>query len=160
MYLVAESADFSVFLYLGLFAMVRVTSSAGDAKVYHLSAGRSRAADLLPRKKRRRQRGGKGAGDAQETNEVELLQDFEFNISSQCLKVSADGEYVAATGIYPPEVHSAALLLFCLPLRCFGNSRPASWAERAADRRAVRYGSSGGAYITCHPSRPFQLGTC
>ncbi|PHJ22549.1 embryo sac development arrest eda7 [Cystoisospora suis] len=84
--------------------MVKVTSSTGDAKVYHLSSGRSRAADLLPRRKRRRQRERKGPGDEPEASEVELLQDFEFNISSQCVKVSPDGEFVTATGIYPPEV--------------------------------------------------------
>ncbi|KFG28349.1 putative embryo sac development arrest EDA7 [Toxoplasma gondii RUB] len=85
--------------------MVLVTSNADNNKIYNLSGGRSRAADFLPRRKRRRRReaGGKEAAgpDAQD---VELLQEFEFNVSSQCIRVSPDGKFIAATGVYPPEV--------------------------------------------------------
>eukprot|EP00163_Fabomonas_tropica_P008529 TRINITY_DN18265_c0_g1_i1.p1 TRINITY_DN18265_c0_g1~~TRINITY_DN18265_c0_g1_i1.p1 ORF type:complete len:676 (-),score=182.89 TRINITY_DN18265_c0_g1_i1:108-2135(-) len=35
---------------------------------------------------------------------VELLQDFEFPIASQCLKASKDGEYIIGTGTYKPQV--------------------------------------------------------
>nr|CEL64340.1 TPA: Nucleolar protein 10 [Neospora caninum Liverpool] len=82
--------------------MVLVASSVDNHKIYNLSGGRSRAADFLPRRKRRRRREGQGAGpDAQD---VELLQEFEFNVSSQCIRVSPDGKFIAATGVYPPEV--------------------------------------------------------
>lgn len=39
-----------------------------------------------------------------DASEVVLLQDLEFPISSQCVKVSPDGNFVVATGVYAPEV--------------------------------------------------------
>ena len=37
-------------------------------------------------------------------NRIELIQDFEFNISSQRVRVTPDQHYVIATGIYAPSV--------------------------------------------------------
>jgi ribosome biogenesis protein ENP2 len=37
-------------------------------------------------------------------NRIEIIQEFEFPVSSQCLKVSEDGNYIVATGIYPPRI--------------------------------------------------------
>lgn len=39
-------------------------------------------------------------------NRVELLQDFEFEEASQCVRVSADGEWVVSTGTYKPQIHT------------------------------------------------------
>lgn len=38
------------------------------------------------------------------TNRIEILQDFDFAVTAGCLKVSNDGNYVFATGIYPPKM--------------------------------------------------------
>lgn len=35
---------------------------------------------------------------------MELLQDFHFPSGSQCIKMSSDGNYIVATGMYPPTV--------------------------------------------------------
>lgn len=37
-------------------------------------------------------------------NRIEILQDFEFPVSSSCLKISDDGQYLFASGIYPPRL--------------------------------------------------------
>lgn len=36
--------------------------------------------------------------DPEYANRVELLQDFEFEEASQCVRVSEDGEWVMSTG--------------------------------------------------------------
>ena len=36
--------------------------------------------------------------DAEYANRVELLQDFEFEEASQCVRVSEDGDWVVSTG--------------------------------------------------------------
>lgn len=38
------------------------------------------------------------------TNRIEILQDFDFPVTAGCLKVSNDGNYVFASGIYPPKI--------------------------------------------------------
>jgi ribosome biogenesis protein ENP2 len=38
--------------------------------------------------------------DSEYANRVELLQDFEFEEASQCLRISEDGEWVMSTGVY------------------------------------------------------------
>ncbi len=37
-------------------------------------------------------------------NRIEIIQEFEFPISAGCLKASNDGNYVFASGIYPPRL--------------------------------------------------------
>mmetsp|Transcript_85534 Transcript_85534/g.133652 ORF Transcript_85534/g.133652 Transcript_85534/m.133652 type:complete len:544 (+) Transcript_85534:52-1683(+) len=71
-----------------------------DVKVYNLSAGKSLPQFLEEAKKNQK---------SLRTNEdfrrrLDLIQDFEFNIASSRVRVSPDGEYIAATGVYPPEV--------------------------------------------------------
>lgn len=49
-------------------------------------------------------------------NRIELIQDFEFNISCQRVRVSPDQHYIMATGIYAPSVKifdTAELSLKC-----------------------------------------------
>jgi ribosome biogenesis protein ENP2 len=43
--------------------------------------------------------------DAEYQNRVELLQDFEFEESSSCIRVSEDGDWVMSTGTYKPQIH-------------------------------------------------------
>ena len=38
--------------------------------------------------------------DSEYANRVELLQDFEFEEASQCVRISEDGEWVMSTGLY------------------------------------------------------------
>ena len=35
---------------------------------------------------------------------IELLQEFEFPINSNCIKQSPDGRFIIATGTYPPRM--------------------------------------------------------
>lgn len=44
--------------------------------------------------------------DSEYANRVELLQDFGFEEASQCVRVSADGEWVVSTGTYKPQIHT------------------------------------------------------
>lgn len=44
--------------------------------------------------------------DPEYANRVELLQDFEFEEASACIKVSDDGEWVMSTGTYKPQIHT------------------------------------------------------
>jgi ribosome biogenesis protein ENP2 len=38
------------------------------------------------------------------TNRIEILQDFDFPITAGFLKCSKDGNYIFASGIYPPKL--------------------------------------------------------
>ncbi|RMZ91528.1 hypothetical protein DV736_g1250, partial [Chaetothyriales sp. CBS 134916] len=39
-------------------------------------------------------------------NRIELLQDFEFEEASQCIRISEDGNWVMSTGTYKPQIHT------------------------------------------------------
>jgi len=36
-------------------------------------------------------------------NRIELIQEFNFPVSSSCIKVSGDGQYIVSGGLYPPK---------------------------------------------------------
>ena len=55
--------------------------------------------DCQPQKKRKNTH-------ADYANRVELLQDFEFEEASQCVRISEDGEWVMSTGTYKPQIHT------------------------------------------------------
>lgn len=40
--------------------------------------------------------------DKEFSSRVELLQDFEFEEASQCVRVSEDGNWVMSTGVFSP----------------------------------------------------------
>jgi ribosome biogenesis protein ENP2 len=44
--------------------------------------------------------------DPEFANRVELLQDFDFEEASQCVRVSEDGDWVMSTGTYKPQIHA------------------------------------------------------
>ncbi|KAF2472632.1 WD domain-containing protein [Lindgomyces ingoldianus] len=44
--------------------------------------------------------------DPEFANRVELLQDFEFEEASSCVRVSDDGDWVMSTGTYKPQIHT------------------------------------------------------
>jgi len=71
-----------------------------DVKVYNLSAGKS-----LPQFLEEAQKKKTSLRYNQDfRRRLDLIQDFEFSIASTRVRVSPDGEFIAATGMYPPEV--------------------------------------------------------
>lgn len=77
-------------------------SNPGVVPVYTIS-GASTARPLPDWLARRRKRSLKD--DPEYSNRVELLQDFEFDEASNCIRVSHDGEWVMSTGTYKPQIH-------------------------------------------------------
>jgi len=77
-------------------------TNPGQVPVYTVS-GASTARPLPDWLARRRKRSLKH--DAEYQNRVELLQDFEFEEASQCIRVSEDGDWVMSTGTYKPQMH-------------------------------------------------------
>jgi ribosome biogenesis protein ENP2 len=74
-----------------------------DVPVYTIS-GSDTARPLPEWLARRRKRSLKN--DPEYANRVELLQDFEFEEASACIRVSDDGEWVMSTGTYKPQIHT------------------------------------------------------
>jgi ribosome biogenesis protein ENP2 len=70
-------------------------SNQSAVPVYTIS-GSSTARPLPEWLARRRKRSLKN--DPEYANRVELLQDFEFEEASQCIRVSEDGQWVMSTG--------------------------------------------------------------
>jgi len=68
------------------------------ARVYNISAGKSLPKWISEKKRRALKR------DVDFQRRIELLQDFEFNAACSRVRVSGDGRFVAATGVYPPQV--------------------------------------------------------
>lgn len=74
-----------------------------DVPVYTIS-GSDTARPLPDWLARKRKRSLKN--DSEYANRVELLQDFEFEEASACVRVSDDGEWVMSTGTYKPQIHT------------------------------------------------------
>merc|ERR1712000_263441 len=86
----------------GQTAQTMKLTNPGQVPVYTVS-GASTARPLPDWLARRRKRSLKH--DAEYQNRVELLQDFEFEEASQCIRVSEDGDWVMSTGTYKPQMH-------------------------------------------------------
>lgn len=71
-------------------------SNQSEVPVYTIS-GSNTARPLPEWLARRRKRSLKD--DPEYANRVELLQDFEFEEASQCIRASEDGEWVMSTGM-------------------------------------------------------------
>lgn len=78
-------------------------TNPNDVPVYTIS-GASTARPLPDWLARKRKRSLKN--DPEYANRVELLQDFEFEEASNCVRVSDDGEWVMSTGTYKPQIHT------------------------------------------------------
>jgi len=78
-------------------------TNPNDVPVYTIS-GASTARPLPDWLARKRKRSLKN--DHEYANRVELLQDFEFEEASSCIRVSDDGEWVMSTGTYKPQIHT------------------------------------------------------
>lgn len=74
-----------------------------DVPVYTIS-GSDTARPLPDWLARKRKRSLKN--DPEYATRVELLQDFEFEEASSCIRVSEDGEWVMSTGTYKPQIHT------------------------------------------------------
>ena len=70
-------------------------SNQGSVPVYTIS-GSSTARPLPEWLARKRRRSLKQ--DPEYANRIELLQDFEFEEASQCIRASDDGDWVVSTG--------------------------------------------------------------
>ena len=85
-------------------------SNQSEVPVYTIS-GSNTARPLPEWLARRRKRSLKN--DPEYANRIELLQDFEFEEASQCIRVSEDGEWVMSTGAIPwQDPFLPSLLLF------------------------------------------------
>lgn len=71
-----------------------------DAKVYCLSAGKSLPQFLEEARKKQVSL----RKDESFRKRIDIIQDFEFNVASTRVAISPDGEFLAAVGVYPPEV--------------------------------------------------------
>uniref|UniRef100_A0A6U6ICA2 Uncharacterized protein n=1 Tax=Zooxanthella nutricula TaxID=1333877 RepID=A0A6U6ICA2_9DINO len=80
--------------------MAMQVTQLNDVKVYNLTAGKSLPQFLEEARKKHHSL----RKDEDFRKRVDIIQDFEFNIASTRVAVSPDGEYLAATGVYPPEV--------------------------------------------------------
>jgi len=77
-------------------------SNQGTVPVYTIS-GSSTARPLPEWLARKRKRSLKQ--DPEYANRIELLQDFEFEEASSCVRVSEDGDWIVSTGTYKPQMH-------------------------------------------------------
>lgn len=77
-------------------------TNPGTVPIYTIS-GADTARQLPDYLARRRKRSLKN--DPEFANRVELLQDFEFEEASSCVRVSDDGNWAMSTGTYKPQIH-------------------------------------------------------
>jgi len=103
--------------------------SQGNVPVYTISGSEARPLpEWLIRKRKRSLK-----NDPEFANRVDLLQDFEFEEASQCVRVSEDGDWVMSTGTYKPQIHvhytphlSLSFARHTNTLVCACNSRPSN----------------------------------
>ncbi|KAJ9153240.1 hypothetical protein P3X46_026704 [Hevea brasiliensis] len=74
-------------------------TSINGVKMYTVSSQQRSLATWLPPKKQRALR-----KDRNYQQRVELIQDLSFETATSKIKATPDGEYVIASGIYPPQV--------------------------------------------------------
>ncbi|KAF4524319.1 hypothetical protein B566_EDAN005377 [Ephemera danica] len=75
-------------------------SDPNNVKIYNLSAGKSLPDWLSARKKQKAAK--KKSGEYR--RHIELIQDFDMPALSNNVRISPDGQYILATGIYKPRV--------------------------------------------------------
>ncbi|CAG9771940.1 unnamed protein product [Ceutorhynchus assimilis] len=97
-------------------------SEPNDVKIYNLSAGKSLPEWLSERKRRALLK-----KNVDIKRRIELIQDFDMPGLSTTIKVSKDGNYVLATGIYKPRI------------KCFDVNNLSLKFERCFDSEAVTF---------------------
>ena len=75
-------------------------NTLNGVKIYDLSAGKSLPEYMEEAKKRKI----KLKQLDEFRNRIDLIQDLEFKIAAQCVKVSPDQRFIIATGVYPPRI--------------------------------------------------------
>ena len=75
-------------------------SNPGTVPVYTVSGASGRTLPEWISKKRKNRKGGQD-----DAEHVQLLQDFEFEGHSECIRISEDGDYIVSTGAYKPQMH-------------------------------------------------------
>jgi ribosome biogenesis protein ENP2 len=99
-----------------------LVSDPNNVKIYNLSAGKSLPEWLSDRKRRALLK-----KNVDIRRRIELIQDFEMPGVSTAVKVSADGNFILATGIYKPRV------------RCYDVSNLSMKFERCFDSEVVTF---------------------
>lgn len=84
--------------------VVTMKISQGSTVPVYTVSGSNTARELPEWLIRRRKRSLKD--DPEFRNRVELLQNFEFEEASTCVRVSDDGDWVMSTGTYKPQIHT------------------------------------------------------
>ncbi|RZC43106.1 nucleolar protein 10 [Asbolus verrucosus] len=97
-------------------------SDPNNIKIYNLSAGKSLPEWLSERKRRALLK-----KDVDIRRRIELIQDFDMPGLSTTVKVSKDGQYILATGIYKPRI------------KCFDVNNLSLKFERCFDSEAVTF---------------------
>jgi ribosome biogenesis protein ENP2 len=97
-------------------------SDPNNVKIYNLSAGKSLPEWLSERKRRALLK-----KDVDIRRRIELIQDFDMPGLSTTIRVSRDGQYVLATGIYKPRI------------KCFDVNNLSLKFERCFDSEAVTF---------------------
>lgn len=92
----AQSTEECFVVHLRLSAAAMKISNHSAVPVYTIS-GSSTARPLPEWLARKRKRSLKN--DPEYASRIELLQDFEFEEASQCVRVSDDGQWVMSTGM-------------------------------------------------------------
>ena len=105
-------------------------SNPGTVAVYTVSGASGRTLPEWISKKRRSRKNG---GD-DEADHVQLLQDFEFEGHSECIRISEDGDYIVSTGAYKPQmhVHDLKQLSVRLSLCTFSSNGSDIWISSAS----------------------------
>ncbi|XP_076441334.1 nucleolar protein 10-like [Babylonia areolata] len=97
-------------------------STANNVKIYNLSCGKSLPDWLSDQKKRKLQK-----NDQDLQRRIELIQDFEMPSVSSCVRVSADRNYICATGTYKPK------------FRCYDVNQLSMKFERGLDAEVIKF---------------------
>ncbi|CAN6605396.1 ribosome biogenesis protein Enp2p [Trichomonascus vanleenenianus] len=82
--------------------MVLKSTSGTDVSVYQVAGTNASRVipDWLARKRKRSLK-----QDAEYANRIEVIQEFEFREASNRIKVTRDGQFCMATGVYKPQIH-------------------------------------------------------
>lgn len=80
--------------------MYHVQYTLGGQPIYDFSRGKSLPEYLEDAKKQKRSI----RHESEFRNRIEILQNFDFSVASSRIRVSPDGEFIAGTGTYPPEL--------------------------------------------------------
>lgn len=97
-------------------------SEIDNVKIYNLSVGKSIPDWLSERKKRALLK-----KNVDLRRRIELIQEFDMPGVSTCLKVSKDGQYIMATGIYKPRI------------KCFDVNNLSLKFERCMDSEVIKF---------------------